>query len=416
MDTFVDSSWYYLRYLSPGLADAPFDTDTADEWLPVDVYVGGEEHAVLHLLYIRFFTRALADLDLLDRREPVETLLNQGTVLHGGSQMSKSKGNAVAPHEYGAETTRLFVLSAAHPERDFEWTAMDVSNAYAFQQEVYDLVATFADGADRASDAGGDADAGMATRLDSAPQDAYLEREIDRTIAAVTDEYDRFRFHQVTTELQSFVATLRRYVEYDTPYRFAYSRALRTLAKLVAPLAPYLAEELWRLLDGDGLMATAEWPTPLQAVSDYTQERALIQRTLADIRDIIDVVDIAAPERIALVVAEDWKYEATEIVREALRGDEQSADGGDVGAAVEAVRAASLDVPADRAAGFAAALAEREGGLEPALGPDHERTILKQAAWRIESEFGTAVTVRQATRDGELADSARPGKPAIQID
>ncbi len=136
-----------------------------------DVYVGGEEHGVMHLLDRRFFTRALSDIGLLDREEPVERLINQGTVLHSGEKMSKSKGNDIAPHEYGAETTRLFVLSAAHPSQDFEWTVKDVSTAYDFQQTLYRLVTEYTDRTE--------------TRTESTDHDTYLEREIDRTIAAV---------------------------------------------------------------------------------------------------------------------------------------------------------------------------------------------------------------------------------------
>jgi leucyl-tRNA synthetase len=391
MDTFVDSSWYFLRYLNPDLADAPFDSAVADDWLPVDVYVGGDEHAVLHLLYIRFFTRALADLGLLDRREPVERLVNQGTVLHGGEKMSKSKGNDVAPHEYGAETTRLFVLSAAHPGQDFEWTATDVSNAYEFQQDVYGLVTAFAEG--------------ERGRTESQPHDAYLEREIDRTIAAVTDEYERFRFHRVVTELQQFAQLLRRYRDFRTPYRFAYSRGLRTLAKLLAPLAPYLAEELWSALDGEGLIAAADWPTPLHEIPDYRTERELVRTTLEDVREITDVVDITDPDEIELVVAPDWSYRAYDIAREV------APDGPVVGRVMEAD-----DIPGtDAAADYAAELAERDGGFEPVLSPDRELTVLEQAQWLFAEEFGAEVVVRQADPDGEQADRARPNRPAIHI-
>ncbi|WP_225332661.1 leucine--tRNA ligase [Halomicrobium urmianum] len=405
MDTFVDSSWYFLRFLSPDLDSAPFDAERADEWLPVDVYVGGEEHAVLHLLYIRFFARALADLGLLEHREPVERLVNQGTVLHGGEKMSKSAGNDVAPHEYGAETTRLFVLSAAHPRQDFEWTAEDVSGAYEFQQEVYGLVTGF--------------DPGEA-RLESRPHDAYLEREIDRTIAAVTDEYDRFRFHQVVGELQRFVRLLRRYREYETPYRYAYSRGLRALAKLLAPVVPYLGEELWQSLDGEGLMAAADWPTPLQDIGDYRLERDLVRRTLDDVRDIVDVAGIDDPEAIDLAVAPAWQYDAYEAARRAVSerasGDEGPASRhASEGTVVEAVLGDEGVPDTDAAADYAADLRERGAELAPVLDGDRELAVLEEAAWLVADEFDADVTVRRA-EDDEVASEARPGRPAIQVE
>ena len=401
MDTFVDSSWYFLRFLSPHFEDAPFDQETADEWLPVDVYVGGEEHAVLHLLYIRFFTRALADLGLLDRREPVERLINQGTVLHSGKKMSKSAGNAVAPHEYGAETTRLFVLSAAHPAQDFEWTVKDVSTAYEFQQDCYELVADFADERTRRRRS----QAASPVRTESEPHDAYLEREIDRTIAAVTEEYDRFRFHRVVGELQRFVRLLRRYAEYEPPYLFAYSRGLRVLTKLVAPIAPYLAEELWHLLEEDGLVAEADWPEPLRDVVDHRIERGLVRTTLADVRDITDVVDISDPERIDIVVAAEWKYEAYRIARAA---DPDDAIVGEI------MREEAMQARGD-AADYAADLADRSEGLEPVVDGERELEVLEQAVWLFEDEFGAEVTVRRAGEDDELAGKAKPNKPAIHI-
>ena len=408
MDTFVDSSWYFLRYLSPhgealrasetasgdaaSQAAAPFDRETADAWLPVDVYVGGEEHAVLHLLYIRFFTRALADIGLLDRREPVDRLINQGTVLHGGEKMSKSAGNDIAPHEYGAETTRLFVLSAAHPTQDFEWTVKDVSTAYDFQQTLYDLVAEYADG--------------IAARTESTDHDAYLEREIDRTIAAVTDEYERFRFHRVVGELQRFASLLRRYASYDDPYRFAYSRGLRTVAALVAPIAPYLAEELWHLLDEEGLVAEARWPEALRDVEHYRIERELVRTTLGDVRDITEVVDIADPEEIEIVVAEDWKYEAYRIARQL---DPEDAIVGEI---MARDTVAQHD---DAAAEYAGELASEGAGLEPIVDGERELQVLQQAAWLFTEEFGARVSVRKAGPDDALAENARPNKPAIHI-
>jgi leucyl-tRNA synthetase len=393
MDTFVDSSWYFLRFLSPDLQSAPFDSELADDWLPVDVYVGGEEHAILHLLYIRFFTRALADIGLLDVREPVERLVNQGTVLYGGEKMSKSKGNVVAPHEYGAETTRLFVLSAAHPGRDFEWTARSVSAAYDLQQALYSLVAEFVDG-------------DGPVREESATHDTYLEREVDRTVAAVTTHYERFRFHRVVGELQQFVRLLRRYREYEPPYRYTYRRALRTLSRLVAPVAPFLAEELWSMLREDGLVVEAAWPDPLRPADDYRAERRLVSATLDDVRGITDVVDIDDPEHIDLVVAPDWKFRAHERAREAGEDDAL------VGYVLED---SAVREHGEAAADYAAALAEERAGLEPVVDGDRELEVLRQAAWLFEDEFGAAVTVRRAGGD-DLAENARPNRPAIHID
>jgi leucyl-tRNA synthetase len=391
MDTFVDSSWYFLRFLSPDLDSAPFDSELADEWLPVDVYVGGEEHAILHLLYIRFFTRALADLGLLETREPVERLVNQGTVLYEGEKMSASRDNAISPHEYGAETTRLFLLSAAHPSRDFEWTATDVGSVYDFQQQLYDMVS----GAET-----------LSTTDERRPQDEYVDREVDRAVAAVTDEFDRFRFHQVVSEAQSLAGLLGRYRDYETPNGETYRRGLRALTRFVAPLAPYLGEELWNRLDTEGLAVEADWPDPRDPVPDYGLERRLVERTLDDVRDITTVVDIDDPDEIEVVVAEPWKHRAYEFVREADPD--------------EAVVAAALEddlvaTHRERAGEYLADLVERGAGLEPVLDADRELAVLESAAWLLEDEFGADVAVRAADPDDDLADSAEPARPAIHI-
>ncbi|PSQ05352.1 leucine--tRNA ligase [Halobacteriales archaeon QS_5_68_33] len=391
MDTFVDSSWYFLRFLSPDHDEAPFDADLAAEWLPVDVYVGGEEHAVLHLLYIRFFTRALADLGLLDVREPVERLINQGTVLYEGEKMSASRGNAISPHEYGAETTRLFLLSAAHPAQDFEWTVTDVGTVYDLQQRLYAMVT----GLD-----------GVATTDARRRQDEYVDREIDRTIAAVTDEYDRFRFHRVFNEARSLAGLLRRYRDHGTPNDATYRRGLRALTRFIAPLAPYLGEELWNRLDTEGLVVEADWPEPEPAVPEYELERGLVERTLDDVRDITTVVDIDDPGEIEVVVAEPWKHRAYELVRAADPTDAV------VASALEDDRVADHR---ERAGEFLAELTERGEGLEPVLDPERELAVLEAAAWLFEDEFGAEVTVRQADADDDLADSAEPARPAIHI-
>jgi leucyl-tRNA synthetase len=391
MDTFVDSSWYYLRYLSPDHGSAPFDADRASEWLPVDVYVGGEEHAILHLLYIRFFARALADIGLVDVEEPVERLVNQGTVLYDGTKMSKSKGNVVNPHEYGAETTRLFVLSAAHPERDFEWTAREVSSSYDLQQTLYGMVDALADAECRES---------------RRPHDEYVDSEIDRAVAAATEHYERFRFHRVVTEIRRLSGLLGQYRDYDTPNGEVYRRGLTVLARLIAPLTPYLGEEMWNLLRGDGPVASADWPEPEGEVADYDVERRLVGNLREDVRDIFDVANIDDASEIEITVAPDWKYRAHQIARSADTGD----------ALVGKIMGEDeIRTHGDTAQSYAEALAERRKQLERMLSPAAEYELLDRASWLLGDEFDADVTVSRAEGDGEAARKARPGKPAVHI-
>jgi leucyl-tRNA synthetase len=392
MDTFVDSSWYFLRYLSPALDSAPFDTEKANDWLPVDAYVGGEEHAVLHLLYIRFFIRALADVGLLDVREPVQELVNQGTVLYDGEKMSKTKGNVVNPHEYGAETTRLFVLSAAHPEQDFEWTAREVSSSYDLQQTLFEMVDEFTNGAE--------------TRKDRRPHDEYVSRETDRTVAAAADDYDRFRFHQVVTEIRGLAQLLGQYREFEAPNEEVYRRGLRVLTRLVAPLTPYLGEEMWNMLRGDGLVAHADWPDPEYPVDAYDIERRLVRNLRADVRDIFEVANIDDAEEIEVVVAPEWKYRAYDIARDAEPGDAL------VG---EIMTDDDIGSHGNTAQSYAEELDERRQQLAPTLSRNEEYDLLSRAAWLLRDEFGAEVAVRRAKGEEGRASKARPGKPAVHI-
>jgi leucyl-tRNA synthetase len=392
MDTFVDSSWYFLRFLSPHLDDAPFDTERASDWLPVDAYVGGEEHAVLHLLYIRFFARALNDIGLLDVEEPVQRLVNQGTVLYDGEKMSKTKGNVVNPHEYGAETTRLFVLSAAHPEQDFEWTAREVSSSYDLQQELYDMVESFTDGGER--------------REELRPHDEYVAREIDRTIRAAADDYERFRFHQVVTEIRTLAGLLRQYRAFETPNEAVYRRGLRVLTRLVAPLTPYLGEELWNMLRGGGIVAHADWPEPKRDADAYGIERDLVRTLRDDVRDIFDVAGIDDAEEIEVVVAPAWKYDAYQMAREADEGD----------ALVGKIMSdESIQRHGSAAQSYAEELNARQRQLEPVLDREAEYKLLDGAAWLLADEFDATVSVRKGEEDSDLAEKAKPGKPAVHI-
>ncbi|MFB6173090.1 MAG: class I tRNA ligase family protein, partial [Halobacteriales archaeon] len=388
MDTFVDSSWYFLRYVSPGFEDGPFDPERVNAWLPVDQYVGGEEHAVLHLLYLRFFTRALADVGLLEVREPIEALLTQGMVLNDGTKMSKSEENVITSEEYGADTTRLFLLGAAQPESDFDWGNHRRYASYSFQKELYRTVTDHED------------DLGRTARL-GAPEE-YLAREVDATIAEVTESYEGLRFYDVVRDLRSLFGLLGEYREHVSPGTEAFERGLGALVKMLAPITPHLCEELWLSL-GDGLIARADWPEPERDLENYDRERRLIEDAREDVRAIRDATGIEDPEGVTLVVAPGWKHRALEAAL-ATEGDVFEA-------AMDA-----MEREDEAATEYAGWLAERSRALVEEFPPEREYEALRRAAWLIEKEFGAEVTIKRAEDAApEHRGDARPGKPAITI-
>ncbi len=394
MDTFVDSSWYFLRYISPHMDEAPFDTEQASEWMPVDQYVGGIEHATMHLIYSRFFTKVLADLDMLDVREPFENLLTQGMVRKGGAAMSSSTGNVVSPRpfveNYGADTGRLFMLNAAQPEKDFDWTEEGAQSAYDFLQNVYGLVSTFADGE-------------IETGTDGTV-DEYIDREIRATAATATEEFEKFRFNHALQAVRDLVSLLRRYIDETEPSEETLEDGLETVTKLLSPVAPHVAEELWELLDGEGLVAEATWPEADKPAS-YDIEKRLVENTREDIRDIIEVAGIDDPAHIEIATAPEWKHRAREIAKEA--------DGDVVGAVMGDDQ---LRQHGEAAAAFAKEFIGQEH-FDEQLTPAEESEVLDRATWLIEQEFDAEITIYSPDEGSEdLASKATPGRPGINIE
>ncbi|PSQ14758.1 leucine--tRNA ligase [Halobacteriales archaeon QS_8_69_73] len=403
MDTFVDSSWYFLRYVSPELADAPFDVDRANGWMPVDQYVGGIEHAVMHLLYSRFFQKVLADHEGLQHREPFENLLAQGMVQLEGEKMSKSKGNVVSPQaiveEYGADTARLFIMQAAQPERDFDWSEEGVRSAYAFLTRLKATVETFAAG-DVGADprrADGDVAAGTA---------AYVDGEIDAAVAVATEEYDDLTFNTALREARDLVGTLRAYREYTAVDPAVFERGLAVALKLLAPVAPHVCEELWETLGREGFLVEADWPDVTADRETAERRRLLVENTREDVREISDVAGIDDPERVDVVVTPDWKHEA---LRVALESDADNLVG-------ELMGREDIQRHGEAAADYAKDLQAEREALRKTLPPAAEHETLRAAAWLIEREFDAEVRVLRAEEAPEdVATTAEPGRPAIDI-
>lgn len=259
MDTFVCSSWYYLRYSDAKNADKPFDRDLVNKWLPVDQYVGGIEHAILHLLYSRFFTKALRDLGLLDFDEPFKNLLTQGMVLKDGSKMSKSKGNTVDPDEifenYGADTARLFILSDSPPARDFDWSDAGVEGCYKFLNRVWRLISSNAKNVTL--------DYKLEFPLKKENDD--LVRKVHMAIKGISiDIANDFQFNTVISKYRELVNAIYDWQgkksQLDAEDKQVVSFAILSLIKLMSPVAVHLTEEAWSELGGKTSIHEEEWP------------------------------------------------------------------------------------------------------------------------------------------------------------
>ena len=254
MDTFVDSSWYFLRYIDAQNTKEPFAKDVVDKWMPVDQYIGGVEHAIMHLLYARFFVKAFNEMGMVDFKEPFKNLLTQGMVLKDGSKMSKSKGNVVSPleiiDEYGADTARLFVLFAAPPERDLEWSDQGVEGCFRFLNRVYRLVDELAD-----------ITKSEATLGELTKEDKAMRFTINATLKKVTEDLnEKFGFNTAISALMELINEMYKYKELENRNDAVIKEAIETIVTILAPFAPHIGEELWTMIGKDGSIFDISWP------------------------------------------------------------------------------------------------------------------------------------------------------------
>ena len=248
MDTFVDSSWYFLRYASPHDDTQPFDPELANHWMPVDQYTGGVEHAILHLLYSRFFIKVLHDAGMVEATEPFVRLFNQGMVKRFGQVMSKSAGNGVSPDELvskqGADAGRVYEMFIGPPEEDVEWTDAGLNGVARFLQRVWRLIVE-----------------PTSVVVEGTGADAtVLARKAAQTVKKVTDDYDALRFNTAVAYLMELANAMQDYLQRGGTRDAGWDSAVLTLLKLLNPVAPHVCEEMWERLGGEGLLADASWP------------------------------------------------------------------------------------------------------------------------------------------------------------
>ncbi len=300
MDTFMESSWYFARFTSPGHQTGPLDTAKAGYWLAVDQYIGGVEHAILHLLYSRFFTKVLRDLGYLGIDEPFTNLLTQGMVIKDGAKMSKSKGNVVDPHElieaYGADTVRLFSLFAAPPERDLEWSSQGVEGASRFLNRVYRLIAQHR------------------VILENAPMipeqlseaGRSLHRKTHQTIRRVTESIEQnFHFNTAISALMELFNSLNASLSEDLhkrPESGVIRHAVTVLLQLLSPMVPHFAAEMWQLIGEKNGLEKRPWPL-FDAEAAKEDQLTIVVQVNGKVRSRLQVpAQIADDELIALVM------------------------------------------------------------------------------------------------------------------
>jgi leucyl-tRNA synthetase len=267
MDTFVDSSWYFYRYTDPRCAELPFRPEIAKEWFPIDIYIGGVEHAILHLIYSRFWTRVMRDLGLVEVAEPVLNQLSQGMVIKDGAAMSKSRGNIVEPDEvtakYGADTLRLYVLFEAPPEKEIDWTDARLEGPARFLQRVWRLVQGELDAISTASAIEGQEEWNEA--------EIALRRKTHQTIRKVTrDIEDRYHLNTAISGIMELTNDVYKVLD-PRPQRVESWKAIReaaeTILLLLSPFAPHTAEELWEALGHRQPLESRKWPEADAAIA-----------------------------------------------------------------------------------------------------------------------------------------------------
>lgn len=396
MDTFVDSSWYFLRYCSPHVEEV-FDKESAKYWMPVDQYIGGIEHACMHLIYARFFTKALRDLGLVDIDEPFTKLLTQGMVIKDGAKMSKSLGNTVDPAEiidkFGSDTARLFILFAALPEKELDWSDQGVAGAHRFLQRAWSLFEDLPETNDSLEN-----------------RDKRIIGKMHKCIKQVTDNMEDFRLSLAIGSIMEFVNDLQKYKEKPVN-KDAYNECLNNMAKLLCPFTPHLAEEMWEKGGSEGFVSSSGWPKydPSQIDEKADASEELIENTLSDIRRVLDLANKEKPEELILFVSDSWKYDFFSNMKEALKETHNIKE--IMGKVMDKSRAKDI-------ASLVPKLVKDESKIPSViLDQDTEVEALKSNLDTIKKEFDCEkiAIFRAEDTDEAKANQAMPGRVAIIV-
>ena len=387
MDTFFDSSWYYLRYCDNKNYKKAFDTNKTDYWMPVDQYIGGAEHACMHLIYARFFTKALRDMGLLKFDEPFTSLFNQG-LLHGsdGNKMSKSLGNVVNPidviEKYSTDSLRLNLMSLSSPDRDSVWSDTGIESSYKW-------ITKFEIGI---------------SNIKIGKSSARLENKLHSTIKSVTDDIEKFKYNIAIIKLRGLLETFENESEVS-------KEDIGSFLKLMHPICPHITEELWHKLGNKTFISLETWPEydERKINKELEQGDELIENTTSDIRQVLQLIKIEKPKEITIIIANKWKYElykefkkifentknVSEIIKEIMKNTELRKYGQEV------IRI----IPK---------LVEKQPDNK--FTQEKEYQVFTEYKKQLEKEFDTKIKIEKAEESQDKkAGSAIPGKPSLVI-
>ncbi len=384
MDTFVNSSWYYLRYTDSQNNKAIFDPKKAAYWCPVDTYIGGKEHACMHLIYIRFYTKFFRDIGLLAFDEPAATLFNQG-MLQGpdGFKMSKSKGNVILPEviskKYGIDTARFFLVSIASPDKDIAWSDAGIEGSMRFIKKVWHYFENWKEGI-------------SSKKVMSA---------LHKTIKGVYEDIEKFRYNLATIKIRSLFDAFGTEESKDT---------IESFLKLLHPFCPHITEELWEKIGNEPFISLASWPEYDKSKIDLAAEAAdaLVEETLADIERVLTLAKVEEPKKITLFVAAAWKYDWIKTFKESL---ETTLDVG------ELIRKNMITDYGKEISQLVPKLVKDRSKIpEMVLGQDTEINALHAKEFDIAFPKATIEVVKAEDSQEPKAKQAMPGKPAILVE
>jgi len=384
MDTFFDSSWYFLRYTDSKNSKIPFDKKKAEHWLPVDLYIGGAEHACMHLIYARFFVKALRDFGFIALDEPFTKLFNQGMLHKEGVVMSKSKGNVVLPEEisktHGIDTARLFLVSIASPDKDLEWSDEGINGSLRFINRVVSFVESWKPG--------------KMSKLN--------ESKFNRLLKEYDDDIENLRYNLAVIKLKDMFASLE---------SGCSKKDLEVFTRALSPICPHLAEEFWEMIGNKPFVSLERWPKADEKKIDLKAEaaEATVKSTLNDVHDILKLVKIEKPNKITIIISEKWQYDfvkklkveltKTYNVGELIRATMDQKHGTEISKLVPRLVKDRSKIP------------------DIVTSQEEELEALVSGKGEFEKEFSAKIEIvaAESSKDAK-AKNALPGKPAIIVE